>query len=155
MTMYQNINQFEQKSIKGAIDLLIGNNGIISGVVSASQATALVPGQKVKLDTTADVSVPSFIAAADADIPCFYVVYTTKDNFSTGSAIEVCYFGGPVIYLESAAAIAAGAVVESAGTGLTVQTFSAGKQCGICLDPVSASGMLTRIILTTPSVIHA
>lgn len=152
MTTYLNPNQFAQVPIKGAIDLGITKSGVIAGIVSASQATALVPGQRVKLDTAAQTFTPSFIAAAASDAAIGIVMYSSKGSTTliAGSAIEVVYFGGPVIWMEAAAAITAGASVEGVATGSKVQTLAAAKRTGVALDGASAAGDLVRVIAVEP-----
>lgn len=153
--MTLNINQFAQTTEKGVLDLRITASGVIAGLISANQATALLPGARVKLDTAAGKKIPTFVAASDAEQAIGVIVRNVKDgSLVANDPVEVAFFGGPVMYMEAAAAISAGAAVEGT-TDDKVQTFSSGKQVGIALDPASADGDLLRVIITTPSVIHA
>jgi hypothetical protein len=155
MSQNQNLNQFSQLPVKGQLDLAIMGSGVITGVVSASQATALVPGQKVTIDTAADIRTPSFIAAAYNASAIGTVIYTTRKAPSayaaaTGEAIEVALLLGNCVvqYMEAAAAIAAGARVEST-TGNVVSTYgTSNKALGYALDGASAAGKLIRVIMT-------
>ena len=154
-TINQNLNQFKQAPVKGEIDLQIMGSGVISGVVSVNQATALKPGDKVTLDTAADVYTPSFVKAAYNASAIGIVIYNTRKapsgySASAGEAIEVMLLLGPsnVIYLETAAAVAAAARVEY-GSSDTVQTYgSSNKGIGYALDGASGAAKLIRVICT-------
>ena len=143
-----NTNQFSQVAIRGERDLQIQNSGVITGKISASQATALNPGDYVKLDT-ASGSVPSFIAAAVGDDAIGPIVYDAKrSEFNAGDVVSVAYHGGPVLFLEASGTIAAGAKIEDAGSG-AVQTITSNPLRGIALDPAT-NGLLLRVITRNP-----
>lgn len=155
--MVKNIsmNQVAPVAMKGALDLQMQHSDVISGIVSANQATALVPGQLVKLDTAAQVFVSSFVAASTSDVNTFIVIYTKKNRqtLTMGMPIEVVKFTGPAIWVEAAAAFAAGASLEYASaTNITVQTLSGGKKCGVALDGAAAAGDLCRMLVLAGSV---
>ena len=150
--MTLNSNQFAQVPVKGQIDMSI-KDGKIGGMISANQATSLYPGQRVKLDTAAQVFTPSFVAAAVGDVAIGIIAYNTKQSaFAALEAVEIILFGGPVYYAEAAAAITAGALVEGVA-GAKVQTHSAQQQTGIALDGASAAGDLIRVICTEPVIV--
>jgi hypothetical protein len=151
-----NINQFEQKPIKGSLDLAITNSKVITGVVSANQATNLVPGQRVKLDTTAQEFIPSFVAAGDNDAAIGIVIYNSRNaaNLAAGQTVEVALAAGPVMWMEAGVAFAAQTVVYQTGT--TVDTTSAThKKAGIALDGAAAVGDLVRVIIIEPQSLGA
>ena len=153
MVQTLNINQFEQKPLKGSLDLALMKSGVITGIVSASQATNLVPGQRVKLNTTAQEFIPSFVAAGDNDQAIGVVIYNSRNgaNLAAGQAVEVAYLGGPVMWMEAAEAIAAQQTVYQ--TGVTVDLTSAThKKVGIALDGAVAAGDLIRVIIIEPLI---
>lgn len=153
-----NINQFEQAPIKGALDLAIMNGKVITGIVSANQATALLPGQRVKLDTTAQEFIPSFVAAGDTEVAVGYVIYNSRNsaNLVAGQPVEVAGNFGPVMWMEADDAIAAGATVYFNTTGLKVDTTAGGdKKVGIALDGAAADGDLIRVIIIEPGAVNA
>lgn len=142
-----NINQFAQVPVRGQLDLQIAKSGIIQGVVSASQATALKAGDAVKLDTSSGV-IPSFIAAATSDIAIGNVVFDEKKAAPVaGDVIQVALQSGAavVMWCAAGATIVAGASVEDL-TAATMQTLASGKMRGVALDP-GTSGQLFRVIL--------
>lgn len=147
-----NINQTEPTPVQGDLDLSIAQSQTISGQVSANQATALVGGQPVLLDTAnSTLSFPQFVAAGVGDVALGFVKRTVQANsFPTGSDIEVVGDFGPVMWLTAAGAIVPGALVEDAAGDLTVQTHGSNKVRGIALDPASGSGILLRVIITDP-----
>ena len=157
MSQNQNLNQFGQLPIKGSLDLGITKSGVISGVVSASQSTALVPGQRVKLDTAADISTPSFVAAAYNEGAIGIVIQGLRKSPSAysatvGEAIEVALTFGPCScqYMESSAAISAGAKVETlqATVAIVAPYATTNNLVGYALDGCSAAGKLIRVLIT-------
>jgi hypothetical protein len=152
-----NVNQFEQKPIKGALDLVLMNSKVLTGVVSANQATALVPGMRVKLDTEAGSSIPSFVAAAATDLAIGTVIFNSRNaaNLVAGQACEVAINCGPVMYCEADGAISAQAVVYQA-TGVKVSTTAgSNKKAGIVIDPSSADGDIIRVMLSEPMALNS
>lgn len=156
MSQYVNQNQFELKPLKGALDLAINSTRVISGVVSANQATALLPGQRVKLDTTAQVFTPSFVAAGDNEAAIGVVVYNSRNasSLTAGRPVEVAGAFGPVMWMEAGSTFAAGDTVYQ--TGVTVDSTSGShKKAGIALDGASAIGDLCRVIIIEPQSLGA
>lgn len=146
-----NSNQFGQTVIKGQRDLSVSMGGkILTGVVSQSQATAMVPGQRVKLDNTAGIGVLSFVAAAVTDVAIGVIGYqTNKSSFTKGNAIDVLSLGS-VYYAEVAVALSAGVTVEGVA-GQTVQLANASKKHGVALD-AGAAGDLVRVMIIEPVI---
>lgn len=146
-----NINQFEQVPIRGQLDLQIMKSGVIQGVVSASQGSALAPGDRVALDT-ASGNVPSFVAATLDVTAIGLVVFDEKKSAPVaGDYIQVTFFGGPVMWLTSAAAVSAGAQVEYNSSG-KVQALTTNKMIGIALDPATAADQTIRVILRDAAI---
>ncbi len=147
-----NINQQEPTPVQGDLDLSIAQSQTISGQVSVNQATALVGGQPVLLDSAnTTMPFPQFVAAATSDVAIGFVKRTVQANsFPTGADIEVVGDFGPVMWLTAAAAITPGQLVEDASGDLTVQAHNSAKVRGIALDPASGSGILLRVIITDP-----
>lgn len=145
-----NINQFAQQTIRGQLDQNIPPGPVISGVVSANQATALKAGDAVKMDTTSG-NVPQFVAAAVSDVAIGNVVFDEKKASPVaGDAIQVALFGC-IMWMTARGSVAVQANLENYTDG-TVQTLSSGKMRGIALD-VATTGNLLRVIIrdVTPS----
>lgn len=141
-----NLNQFTQIPVQGERDLVIEQTGIISGVISASQATALTPGTAVKLDTASGL-VPSFIAAGQDDVGIGEIIYDLKSSsLNAGDPVQVALFEKSVVmWLTAGGTIAAGAFVEDKGDG-TIQTQTSHAMRGQALDPGVAT-QLMRVFL--------
>lgn len=149
--MTLNSNLFQQTQVRGSLDLQISKSGVITGQISENQATALNPGDFVKLDTANTGPVPQFVAAAVGDTGLGVLIRTVKaSSFSAGDAVEVAFNGGPVIWLEAGASINPGAAVEDNGSDQVI-TKASNAQKGIALDP-GTSGNLLRVIITPPIV---
>lgn len=146
-----NINQFQQVPVRGQTDLQISKSGVITGQISTNQATALNPGDFIKLDSAATGPVPQFVAAAVGDTGLGCLIFDVKRaSFSAGDYCEIAFLGGPVIWLTAGATIAPGAAVEDNGSDQVI-TKSANAQKGIALDN-GTTGNLLRVILTPPIV---
>lgn len=147
-----NPNQFEQGLVPGDLDLNIAMTGIISGMVSANQATALAAGSPVKLDAAVTKGrLPQFVAAAVTDKAIGYVKRTLqKSSFVAGDIIEVTMDPKPVMWLVAGGTIAMGAAVETSGSDPTQVITAAGTNQvrGIALDP-GTSGQMIRVVLYT------
>lgn len=146
MTESININQFAQTPIKGTLDLQISARGVISGLVSDNETDPVTAGAKVKLDTANTGPIPTFVLADESEEGFGLVIFNTQHaTVSAPKAIEVAYFGGPVIYLEGAGTVAPGAAVQFDADG-NVEALDSDAQVGIALDPVAA-GVVSRIII--------
>lgn len=145
-----NINQFAQVAVRGQLDLKISLSGIITGIISANQATALAAGDAVVLDSAITVAgTPQFKAAGNADVADGYMIFDPKSSsVSSPNAIQVALrFQGPVMWLLAAATVRPGYFVEQAtGGGYDVQELAAGKLRGLALD-YGTVGQLIRVIL--------
>lgn len=145
-----NINQFSQETtiVRGKYDLDIGRTGILAGKISQNQATALNPGDAVKLDTTSG-KVPQFVAAGITEDAIGFITYRAQSSLlEAGANVEVLLPSAKVMWMEAGGSISAGAKVESKSDG-TIQTLATSKERGIAIDP-AISGDLLRVILTRP-----
>jgi hypothetical protein len=149
MTQSININQFGQTPIKGSLAKECGS-GVLSGIVDA----ACYVGSPVKISTGAyNKPVPVFTPTSTSE-ECFGVICfnSRKSTFAANDAVEVAFCSGPVMWMEAAAAVTAGAYIELAvAADVTVQTFSSGKQLGVALDGASAAGQLIRVAIVKPT----
>lgn len=147
--MSVNINQFAQTPTKGQADLSLNPN-TLGCQVTSDEATALVPGQAVKLVDSLG-GVPKVTAVtADTDDIFGVVLYNVKNaTFPALQALEVAAQDN-VVYMEASAAIARGAKVMYVVTGQKVATATAGKTVvGFAFDKATASGDLIRVYLLT------
>lgn len=144
----QNINQFSQAPVRGQLDLQITKSGVITGILSANQATELKAGDFVKLDGAITAGfVPQFVEAADNADALGVITRTVKAaKFSAGDAVEVAYFGGPVIWLVAGATIAPGQQLEASGDFMI--PLNTGKLRGLALDPAVDSALFRMISLS-------
>lgn len=143
MAQSLNINQQDILPIPGELDIMSMQNGYITCIVDASQATALKAGQPVKLYTSNTGPMPKVVAAGQNDVAHGLVAYIVKDTtFSAGDKVEVVFFGGNIIWMQATAvAISPGAQLENDATTLLVQAYSSNKVRGYALDYFPASGM--------------
>ncbi len=145
-----NPNQFSQSVVKGMLAKDISKSGIVAGILDE----AAFPGSVVHLSTGAfNKPIPVFSKSSVSEEGFGVIIYNArKSTLVANDAIEVAFAGGPVIWMEAAAAITAGVQVELANaTNITVQLFSGGKQLGVALDGASAAGQLIRVIITKPT----
>jgi predicted RecA/RadA family phage recombinase len=149
--MALNQNQFAQATVQGQMDLEFTGGGVISGQVYASEATALVAGQPIKMVDSAG-GVPKVTAlTANTDATFAYVARNIKDqNFPAGAAVELA-MNGSIMYMTSGAAIARGAKLENVYNTVKVIT-NAGTNpvCGVALDKATATDQLIRVLILTP-----
>lgn len=149
--MILNPNQFALTTVQGQRDLGVQGN-TISCRVNASESTALVAGQAVKLSDVAG-GVPVVTAlSANTDFTFGFVLRNPKDqNFAANDRVEIA-INDTVVYMTAGAAIARGAYVEVSNAAKKVIT-SAGVNpiVGFALDKAAADGDLIRVYIQTPS----
>ncbi len=152
MPQLLNPNAFDQTGvIRGFIDWSIQKSGVLSAMVSANQATALKPGDPVKLDSAATGNTPQFVAAAASDAKAFYVTASeNKSSFVAGDIIEVAGHFGPIMWMLAEATIAMGATVEQNANG-NVQTLNTGKPRGMALLN-GTTGNAVPVLILVPTV---
>jgi hypothetical protein len=149
MTLSQ--NQFAQSPTKGQMDLRYNPN-TISCQVKSDEATALVPGQCVKIVDSAG-GVPKVTAATvNTDDVFGIVAYSNKQSsFAAGDAVEISFFRGNVMYMEASAAIARGEKVSPVITGSKIVGHSGAlRVIGRALDKAALDGDLIRVIIDLP-----
>ncbi len=151
--MVLNPNQFNMTPVQGEMDLQF-HGSVFSMAVDATQASALVAGQAVKLYDRA-VPLPTVVAlAANTDATFGFVVRNLKDaTFPALSRVEIAT-NYSVMYMTAGAAIARGAKVEVVYTTNKVIT-NAGTNpvAGLALDKATADGDLIRIMVLNPAVL--
>lgn len=144
--MTQAINQFKQAPVQGELDLSTQGT-VISARVSPNQATALIAGQAVKLDTTVTGGLPAFKAlAANTDVSFGFVCRNIKDqSFAADARFELA-MNGTIMFMTAGAAITRGAKLEVVYTTNKVIT-NAGTNpvVGFALDAASANNDLIRV----------
>lgn len=150
-------NQFIQTPFLGMLDQKF-NYDTISAQVDVSQATALVPGQAVKMVDSAD-GIPKVIAcAANADEVLGFIVFDIKSRvYAAGDRCELS-LSGNVMYLYATGAIARGVQVQLDITtkgGVAAAVGSSGADIvGWAFDK-AAAGALFRVHVKTPSFAKA
>jgi hypothetical protein len=150
-----NPNMFAMETVQGQIDLSF-HSSVITCEVSSSQATALLPGQAVKLEDSAG-GLPKVLALATNADPSFGVVLRNlKDiNFPAMARVEVA-LAGSVVYMTAGAAIARGAKVEFVNSTLKVITAAGTNPVlGFALDKAAGDNSLVRVYILTPAVTSA
>lgn len=150
--MAQTTNQFGQTQVAGDLDLQFPGN-VISGQVYASEATALVAGQAVKLVDSAG-GVPKVTAlTSNTDAIFGFAVRNLKDtDFAAGTRLELAQMNA-TMYMTANGAIARGADVEYVyGTGKVTTALGVNPVCGYALDKAAADGDLIRVVVRVPSV---
>lgn len=148
--MVLNPNQFALETVQGQLDLLAPGT-VISGAVSASQATPIVAGQAVKLEDSAG-GVPKFLSlGGDTEDTFGFMVRNIKDiNRSASDALEVA-IAGAVMVMTAGAAIGRGEKVEVvSATNKVIESAGVNPVVGYALDKAAADGDLIRVYITTP-----
>lgn len=147
--MAQTQNQFGQAPVQGMLDLLAPPN-TISVQVDASQGTALVPGQAVKMVDSAG-GVPKVIAAAaNTDDVFGFVNFSWKQqNFAAGQSLEMSVKDN-VMYMVADGAISRGASVTVVPASNRVVAAATGNTVvGRAYDKAVNAGDLIRVWITT------
>lgn len=147
-----NINSFNMVPVQGEMDLQASPANVFSCAVDASQASALVPGQAVKIYDSAG-GVPKVVAVSgNNDTSLFgFLVRNLKDQDAPANARVEIASTGSVMYMTAGAAIARGARVEIVNSTQKVIT-SAGTNpvVGVALDKAAADGDLIRVLIVAP-----
>lgn len=145
--MVQLSNQFAPKVEKGQLTLDRNGNSL-NCVVSANQATALVPAQAVLIEDATGDAIPVTDIAAITDAVFGFVTYNTRtDSYSAGDMVKIAK-AGDVMVMEASAAISRGAQVMVVISGNKVATkTSTNTTIGIALDKAAADGDLIRVLI--------
>lgn len=138
------------EEIKGR-RVLPANTESISGIVDASQADALLPGDPVKIVATSQ-GLPHFAKAGVGDVVAGFVEWNViRPSYAAGKICQIS-MAGNVMYMEAGAAIQAGAFVNV--TNLTTVVVGAaagsGSKLGIALEAATAAGQLIRVKIGEP-----
>lgn len=151
--MTLNINQFNQSTIQGALDLKFGGM-VVSAQIDVSSAGALPPGQAVKVVDSAG-GIPKVVeCAADSDEVFGFLVY--DQVHSTFDAYDPCEIavlnGGACMFMTASAAIARWAVVTIVVASDKVKTSTGGsRDIGHAYDKAAVDGDLIRVLLLPKS----
>lgn len=149
--MALNQNQFAITPIQGMMDLEGFGSNVISCQVDHAQSTSLVPGQPVKLATTAG-GIPKVVAlSANSDQPFGFVAYNVKDaSYAADDRVEIALFGS-VMYMTSGGAIVRGASVETVyTTNKVITTGGVNPVSGFAFDTATATDQLIRVYIQSP-----
>ena len=138
------------EEIKGR-RVLPANTESISGIVDASQADALLPGDPVKIVATSQ-GLPHFAKAGVGDVVAGFVEWNViRPSYAAGKICQIS-MAGNVMYMEAGAAIQAGSLVNV--TDLTNVLVGAaagsGSKLGIALEAATAAGQLIRVKIGEP-----
>jgi hypothetical protein len=150
--MVQNINQFGQTTEQGQLDLqFLGS--VYTARVSADQATALVAGEAVKLDTTKTGGVPAVLALANNNENIYgFVVRNLKDQSDAANANFELASNGSVMYMTAGAAITRGAPLEYVFATKKVITWAGiNPIIGYAFDNAAADASLLRVMISVPA----
>lgn len=151
--MTQLINQFKITTDQGQIDNPTGASQVISCRVSASQATALVPGQAVKLEDSVG-GIPNVLSlATDGDAVLGFVVLTAKDaTFTAGQNVGIA-ISGTIMQMTANGAIARGAAVSTVNSTVKItQSTGLYPSVGWAYDKAAADGDIIRVFISTPGI---
>lgn len=138
------------EEIKGR-RVLPANTDSVSGIVDASQADALLPGDPVKIVSTS-AGLPHFAKAAVGDVIAGFVEWNViRPSYPAGKICQISMTGN-VMYMEAGAAINAGALVNI--TNLTTVVVGAaagaGSKIGLALEAATSAGQLIRVKIGEP-----
>lgn len=131
--------------------VLPANTDSMSGIVDASQADALLPGDPVKIVATTE-GLPHFAKAGVGDVIAGFVEWNViRPSYPAGKICQISMTGN-VMYMEADGAVAAGALVNV--TNLTTVVVGAaagaGSKIGLALEAATAAGQLIRVKIGEP-----
>jgi hypothetical protein len=147
----QNMNQFAQTPILGAVDMIPSPSVITAQVNPASALTSLQAGDPVKLLTGASGAIFVDKQTGPTDVLMLGVIpYNERINlYAAGAIVEVVTDG--VVYMLSGAAVVRGTnvaiTVSTTTTDPTVATDVTSTHIivGQALDEAGAAGVLIRV----------
>jgi hypothetical protein len=146
------INAFKMVPVQGGVDLQAAQANVFSCAVDASQATALVAGQAVRIYDSAG-GVPKVVAVTGNDDTGLFgfVVRNLKDIDDPALARLEIASTGTVMYMTAGAAIARGARVEIVNSTIKVITAAGTNPVvGVALDKASGDDALIRVLIISP-----
>ena len=131
--------------------VLPANTDSISGIVDASQADALLPGDPVKIVATTQ-GLPHFAKAGVGDVIAGFVEWNViRPSYPAGKICQISMTGN-VMYMEAAGAVEAGALVNITNWSTVVVGAAAGSgsKIGLALEAATAAGQLIRVKIGEP-----
>lgn len=157
------INQLRQSVYPGELDLQINKSGVFTAILSPNQATALVAGARVKLDSAnTNPTMPQVLGAADSDQAVGVITKTVKQGIAQpnlggastpGDIVEVAFFFGPVVWQVANATITPQQQLECATVSITGQDYpfyqpiASNKLAGLALDPALQNQVFRMFVL--------
>lgn len=145
-------NMFRMVPVQGGLDLEFAGS-VITARVSPNQATPLIAGQAVKLDTAITGGVPAVVAlAADTDSPIGFVARNLKDASDAANANFELALDGTVMWMTASAAITRGDKLQTVIASNKVAT-NAGTNpiVGWALDAAAGDGSVFRAYILAPA----
>lgn len=148
----QNMNQFNQLPILGAVDLIPSPNVVSAQILPSSTAVYIQNGSAVKYAVGASGAILVDIQTGPTDATVLGVIpYNERKNlYKPGDFIEVAQ-SGTYVYMLSSAAILRGAKVSitaaTASADPTVATDATSGHfiAGIAIDQAAGAGELIRV----------
>ena len=131
--------------------VLPANTDSISGIVDASQADALLPGDPVKIVATTQ-GLPHFAKAGVGDVIAGFVEWNViRPSYPAGKICQISMTGN-VMYMEAAGAVEAGALVNITNLSTVVVGAAAGSgsKIGLALEAATSAGQLIRVKIGEP-----
>lgn len=150
----QNMNQFSQTPILGAVDLNPSPDVVSAQILPSSSATAIQVGSAVKLVTGTSGAILVDVQTGPTDATVFGVIpYNERKNlYKAGDLIEVAR-GGTYMYMLSGAAVVRGtkvsitAATTTADPTVATDTTSGHFVVGTAVDEATAAGQLIRVAI--------
>lgn len=154
-----NVNQFAMTAVQGQMDLQVPGT-VISCQVDAAQVTALVPGQAVKLATTAGGVQKVIALAANTDYTFGFVARDSKDSsYAANTRLQVA-INNSVMYMTAGALIARATSGRPTALEVVYSTNKVITSAGInpiigwTMDYAAADGDLIRVYIITPAIMQ-
>lgn len=147
----QNMNQFTQSPILGAVDMIPTPTVVTGQILPSTGATAIQNGSAVKLKTGTSGAILVDIQTGPTDAAVFGVIpYNEQKNLYKGGDFVEILRGGYMYMLTSAAVVrgtrvAITAATSSADPTVATDTTTGHFTVGIAIDEATASGQLIRV----------
>lgn len=150
--MTLSMNQFEIQPVAG--DLSLPRTGmVISAEVSSSESGAILPGEAVKIDTSAPYGgVPKVLKlTANTQAPFAVAIRNLKNaTFEANDPLEIA-MRNSIIWMTAGAAINPGSWVENVyTTGKVITNTGTNPTLGTALDKATGDGSLIRVLIQAP-----
>lgn len=149
--LMQNMNQFTQSPIIGAVDLIPTPDVVTAQINPASVATAIQAGSAVKLLDGASGAILVDVQTGPTDAIVFGVIpfNERKNIYKAGDLVEVVLAG--FMYMRTTAAINRGVRVSITAATITTDPLiaanavSANFTTGVTIDKATAADQLIRV----------